>query len=737
MRTATATATAAATAAATVAATATATGTTTAANRCSPQPLLLAQLRGQSAVAVAGPVPAAVAVAGPVAAAVAVFDALPLPGASFPLPLSRYWRRMRRMNDAVRHLLGRGPGLCTLSLVAGIACSSAEGGKNQSATAGSGGQVSAGGSSSTSSATQATASGGAVNPASTGTAATGGSATGGSAGGTSSTKTGTGGGTASGGAATSGAGAGGTAIGGTSSSKGVTGGSSTTATLGSGGTGIGGSSNTGGANGGSGTTGGTKNGGTGGTSSTGGTGGATTGSGGTSAVADSVRRSTSTYAFKHYPIQTTSDGVWNGPTTPESQVITTNYDTWVLENGFLKVTLLPDYGGRILSIVHKPTNTDLLYQNAIGTPYLMKEGIFYYDYLVIMGGIFASFPEPEHGKYWNQPYTIKVVSESSDAITVRMSRQDDRAVATGVPSKYDVGRTDVLVDVDVTLRAGSASLDVDTKLTNTQNKAVPKFEYWTVTTLAPGSTPGKTAIPLNTRIQAAMAQVHLAVSQWSWFANAETKVSGEIFKWNNLSYFENWQDQGIAYASPNYSANWSGQTNYDNDIGIVRASDNVQTPGLKLWTFGPQGLTADINDPTQWVRPATEMWHGVTAEFWIRGSMAANEVRQWSDSYFPTLGMQEVTAASKYGAMYLSSSKSGTNTVLNVASTLTKPNQTVKAVLRLNGSDVATQDVVVAAADATKVSASVPSSQVPSGAVFQVEFSQGATSLLTGQITLP
>ncbi|HEY5957037.1 MAG TPA: DUF5107 domain-containing protein, partial [Polyangiaceae bacterium] len=483
------------------------------------------------------------------------------------------------------------------------------------------------------------------------------------------------------------------------------------------------------------TTGGANNGGVGagGTSSTGGA-GATTGGGGT--VTDTVTRSTSTYTFKHYPIQTTSDGVWNGAKTPSNQVTTTNYDTWVLENGFLKVTLLPDYGGRILSIVHKPTNTDLLYQNAIGTPYLMGEGIFYYDYLVIMGGIFASFPEPEHGKYWNQPYEPKVVSESADAITVRMSRQDDRAVATGVPSKYDVGRTDVRVDVDVTLRAGSARLDVDTKLTNTQNKSVPKFEYWTVTTLAPGSTPGKTAIPLNTRIQAAMAQVHLAVSQWSWFANAETKVNGEIFKWNNLSYFKNWQDQGIGYASPNYTANWSGQTNYDNNIGIVRASDNVKTPGLKLWTFGPQGLTADVTDPTQWVRPAIEMWHGVTAEFWTRGSMAANEVRQWSDSYFPTLGMQEVTAASKYGAMYLSSSKSGTNTLLNVAATLTQPNQSVKCVLRINGSDVATEDVVVAPADATKVSATVPSSQATSGAVFQVEFLQNGTSLLTGQITL-
>ena len=75
--------------------------------------------------------------------------------------------------------------------------------------------------------------------------------------------------------------------------------------------------------------------------------------------------------------------------------------------------------------------------------------------------------------------------------------------------------------------------------------------------------------------------------------------------------------------------------------------------------------------------------------------------------------------------------------MLNVTATLTLPNQAVKAILRLNGSTVATQDVVVSATDATKVSATVPSSQISSGAVFQAELLQGDTSLLAGQITLP
>jgi hypothetical protein len=488
-------------------------------------------------------------------------------------------------------------------------------------------------------------------------------------------------------------------------------------------------------------TGGASAGAGGGTNSAGGSGsgggGGTSGGAGAGGVSDTVTRAASTFKFSHFPIQTNSDGVWNGPSTPGTQVTSTTYDTVVLENGYLRVTLLPKYGGRILSIVYKPTNQELLYQNPIGTPYLMGQDIFYYNYLVIMGGIFPSFPEPEHGKYWNQPYDLTVVSEGKDAITVRMSRRDDLPLAKGVPAKYDVGRTDVLVDVDVTLRAGSTIVELGTKLTNTQNKTVPKLEYWTVTTLAPGSPPDKTAIPLNTRILAAMDKVHLLESSWSWFGSAEERVSGEVFKWKNLASFKNWMDQGTAFASPDYRANWSGLMNDDKARGLVRVSDNVKTPGLKLWTFGPQSLSIDINDSATWLRPTIEMWHGISTEFWNRGTMAANEVRQWRQSFFPVLGLKGVTAASESGAVYLTSAKSGSDTVLTAAATLTSPGQTVKAILRVNGGAVAEQDVVVATTDANTVSATVAGSKAPAGAVFAADFVQGDRTLLTGQITLP
>ena len=467
-----------------------------------------------------------------------------------------------------------------------------------------------------------------------------------------------------------------------------------------------------------------------------GTGGALA-AGGSGGQSDAVTRTSSTFTFQHYPVETNASNVWSGAATPGKQATSTTYDTVILENRYLKVTLLPSYGGRILSILHKPTGRELLYQNPIGTPYLMQQDIFYYDYLVIMGGIFPSFPEPEHGKYWNQPYKFEIISENPEAITVRMSRRDDQDLATGVPARYDVGRTDILVELDVTLRAGRSSLQLDTKLTNTRTSAVPKFEYWTVTTLAPGSAPGQTAIPKNTRIIAKMEQVHLLESSWAWFGKAEERVSGEVFKWNNLSRFENWVEQGTAFANPSYQTDWSGLINNDNDMGILCVSDHVATPGLKLWTFGKDSVSADVKDSTQWLRPTIEMWHGFTPEFWNRGTMSAGEVRKSTTSYFPTLGMKEITSANQSGALFLTNSKSGTNTVLTALATLTVPNQTVKAILRLDGKVIAEKDVLAEAAKATTLELSLASSSVPSGSVFAAEFLQGTTSLLSGQTVLP
>jgi hypothetical protein len=105
---------------------------------------------------------------------------------------------------------------------------------------------------------------------------------------------------------------------------------------------------------------------------------------------------------------------------------------------------------------------------------------------MVYGGIFPTFPDAEHGKTWLKPWDFKVVKESADEVTVSMSLKDEFGYS-GAPSKFR-GPTGIEATYYVTLKAGRAALDARVVLKNPHVKTI-KYEYWTCTTLAPGSDP--------------------------------------------------------------------------------------------------------------------------------------------------------------------------------------------------------------------------------------------------------
>ena len=141
----------------------------------------------------------------------------------------------------------------------------------------------------------------------------------------------------------------------------------------------------------------------------------------------------------------------------------------MLENRYLKVTLVPEFGGRILSIIYKPTGHEQLYRTEVGVPYGMTAGNFYYDWLMVYGGIFPTFPDAEHGKAWLKPWDFKVVKESADEVTVSMSLKDDFAYSAA-PKQFLKGSTGIEATYYVTLKADRAALDARVVLKNPQSQ---------------------------------------------------------------------------------------------------------------------------------------------------------------------------------------------------------------------------------------------------------------------------
>jgi hypothetical protein len=359
----------------------------------------------------------------------------------------------------------------------------------------------------------------------------------------------------------------------------------------------------------------------------------------------SLSESTMTWSTVKYATDAES-GLVSG-SLDKKTIVDRTFRTYVLENHYLKVTLLPEFGGRILSIIYKPTGHEQLYRSEVGVPYGIKAGNFYYDWLMVYGGIFPTFPDAEHGKTWLKPWDFKVVKESPGEVTVSMSLKDDFAYAAA-PRKFRSGSTGIEATTYVTLKADRAALDARVVLKNPQPETI-EYEYWTCTTLAPGSDPKNPKTTGGAEIIAPIA----AYTTPDWSANlskGDTSAGPGKSRFEKLRYFKNWPTMGIAYAAPDMgAANFWGVINHDNEEGIIRIADNAVTPGLKMWTWGFPSFTNETDarkDPNE-SRPYVELWAGVSDQFFHSADFPALGEVSIPETYSPTVGMSNVTDANE------------------------------------------------------------------------------------------
>jgi Domain of unknown function (DUF5107) len=378
-----------------------------------------------------------------------------------------------------------------------------------------------------------------------------------------------------------------------------------------------------------------------------------------SPVPDRVSLSESTIGWSTVKYATNAENGFVSGSLDKTTIVDRTFRTHVLENRYLKVTLVPEFGGRILSIIYKPTGHEQLYRTDVGVPYGIKGGNFYYDWLMVYGGIFPTFPDAEHGKTWLKPWDFKVVKQSAGEVTVSMSLKDDFAYAAA-PGRFRSGSTGIEATTYVTLKADRAALDARVVLKNPQRKPID-YEYWTCTTLAPGSDPKN---PKTTGGAEIIAPIQ-AYRTPHWSANLADgdKSSGPgQSRFENLRYFKNWPTMGIAYAAPDMQGgNFWGVINHDNDEGIIRIADNTVTPGLKMWTWGFPSFTNETDarkDPSE-ARPYVELWAGVSDEFFHSANFPALGEVSIPETYSPTVGMSNVTHANENTLINLAAAASG------------------------------------------------------------------------------
>ena len=394
-----------------------------------------------------------------------------------------------------------------------------------------------------------------------------------------------------------------------------------------------------------------------------------------------VTYSLDTIMLRHIAYKLNNNGSIN---TIGKDIVLTPYKATIVENDLLKVTVVPGFGGRILSIIYKPTNHEMLYQNSLATPFAGGD-IFYYDWLMIWGGIFPTFPEPEHGKMWYLPWKAEIIIANEDEFTLRMTQQDS-TIPNGIipPKQFKYGQTDITVSATIRLRRGSAALQLEMEVQNNRNTPVD-YEYWTCTTLAPGSKVGDTKSPANTEIIAPIEKLYIP-ERWEWMTKLESPSGEEgIYYYNKLADFKNWADMGIAYASPKVTADYWGVVNHDNNVGVFRVADNKNsTPGLKFWTWGVQSTTHNPDAPDIY-RPYIELWAGNSTEFFKPAQLNGWGKKSWVETYLPTIGLSEFTNVNKYAAAHLKTEVDSTTRTFYVQIFSAEPSINYEVILTVNG----------------------------------------------------
>ena len=378
-----------------------------------------------------------------------------------------------------------------------------------------------------------------------------------------------------------------------------------------------------------------------------------------SPVADSVSLSESTMTWSTVKFATNPENGFVGGSLDNKTIVDRTFRIHVLENRYLKVTLLPEFGGRILSIIYKPTGHEQLYRTEVGVPYGIKGDTFYYDWLMVVGGIFPTFPDAEHGKTWLKPWDFKVVKEGAGEVTVAMSLKDDFEYSAA-PGRFRRGFTGIEATYYVTLKAGRAALDARMVLKNPQPKAI-QYEYWTCTTLAPGSDPKNPKATGGAEIIAPIEAYRTPA--WSVdLSGGDESLGAGNSRFEKLRFFRNWPAMGIAYAAPDMGAkNFWGVINHDNEEGIIRIADNTVTRGLKMWTWGFPSFTDETDprrDPNP-ARPYVELWAGVSDQFFHSAGFPAVGEVSIPETYSPTVGMSSVTHANENILVNLTAEASG------------------------------------------------------------------------------
>ena len=375
----------------------------------------------------------------------------------------------------------------------------------------------------------------------------------------------------------------------------------------------------------------------------------------------------------------------------------------VLENRYLRLTFLPELGGRLYQCLFKPGGKNIFYQNAVLKPSYWGPLSRDENWWLAVGGMEWALPVNEHGYEWGQPWTYKIERKAHEvSIVLQDSTAQERLRA----------------EVRVTLPEGCAYFLVQPRLVNPTSQAIA-CQFWINAALTLGSA----SASRNTDFICPTQSMLVHSTGDGSLPGEKQSMAWPVYNGRDFSRYGNWKNW-LGVFVPDVQQDYTGAYNHDTGLGIARVFPHEIARGLKLFAFGSdfpaRGEYCD--DGSDYF----ELWGGPSRTFWPEDDVVigAGQALQWSEVWLPFQGIGGLDVANAAAALKVS--VQGDRLELGIAAG--KPGQ-VQIRLTWNAQEIQRQSAYVAPERPLRLAVPLAGASLPGQLQVQVRDERGASLL--------
>jgi hypothetical protein len=313
--------------------------------------------------------------------------------------------------------------------------------------------------------------------------------------------------------------------------------------------------------------------------------------------------------------------------------VSRTYRTYVVENEVLKLTFLPEVGGRLYEVVYKPTGHRVTYRNPVLKP--SPWGPVEQGWWLAAGGIEWCLPVEEHGYEWGVPWQLS-------------TNRDDKGVTVILRDSNAGDR--VRAEIAVRLEAGAGYFTIRPRLENPTNAPID-IKYWTNAMLAPGGQNAPSS-GLHFVLPEAVNAVTIHSRGDESLPGYNERMPWPVFNGVDMSRLGNW-NRWLGFFEDPAAGGFMAVYDEGYDEGMIRVFPADVALGAKGFAFGwkdpiPAGNWTD--DGSGYV----EIHGGLAPTFDKSTKLPPGGQLQWSETWYPVAGLGGLRYANGTAALNLS-----------------------------------------------------------------------------------